>query len=638
VEWDETARRHRIGHALHPVIESLEHRLLFAFAVGERVQTIGETYCRSEPTVSASYHGPGPIPVGQFGTVKERGADSDGFEWYRVDWDNFSYPQADGWSAGGSPRFVSAASSVTALSNGVPVNNLSGAQGSQRMFSITVPSGASNLVIRLNGGSGDADLYVRRGQPPTTSTFDQRTMTQGNSDQISIASPVAGEYFIMVRGYTAFSNTSLTASYATAPAPVTPLSNGVPINNLSGAQGSQRMFSITVPTGASNLVIRLNGGSGDADLYVRRGQPPTTSTFDQRTMTQGNSDQISIASPVAGEYFIMVRGYLAYSGVTLTASFSTTPLNITARADTLLLNLIDQLAPSYYRSTWAITLEQFKAWITCIAHAEGGPGAYVAHSQGAPGWIDSNGNNRGDRFSHIGNASFRFSTGLGPFQLDNGGGGGGQNWTRMTTIDKLTPSVSVKSALEWHYNRFTAAGTRLIDFANSSVWFAVKTTAGSTKPANHWKAVTDTAWETHSVGAVPLNWAETRVKLAANATGPGFNYNNNVRDLGLRTWAINGSQNIRTKAGTLVQVTGQHQTWLITARNWSGTALFDYYYTRAGTIEVWVMANPSSSTHAYRYAFIREHARTQLPEHISADGGSAGVVLAAAALSPTTAG
>ena len=165
---------------------------------------------------------------------------------------------------------------------------------------------------------------------------------------------------------------------------------------------------------------------------------------------------------------------------------------ISGRADTLLLNLIDQLAPSYYRSTWNITLEQFKAWVTTIAHAEGGPGAYVAHSQGAPGWIDANGNNRGDRFAHIGNASFRFSTGLGPFQLDNGGGGGGQNWTRMKTIDKLNPARSAESTLAWHFNRFTAAGTRLIDFANNSVWFAVKTTAGTTKPANHWAAVTGT--------------------------------------------------------------------------------------------------------------------------------------------------
>ena len=305
---------------------------------------------------------------------------------------------------------------------------------------------------------------------------------------------------------------------------------------------------------------------------------------------------------------------------------------ISGRAGTMVLDLLDQLAPQYYRPTWNITLEQFKAWVATIAHAEGGPGHYVAHSQGAPGWIADNGNIRGDRFAHIANSAFRFSTGLGPFQLDNGGGGGGQNWTRLKTIDKLNPNVSVESTLAWHFNRFTNAGTTLANFSASSVWFAVKSSEGSPKPGNHWSAVTGTSWDTHGTQAVPLNWTATRNTLAARATGPGLNYENNVRDLGMRAWNISGSQNIRTLNNTLVNIVGNHQTWLITARNWSGTALFDYYYTHTGSVEAWVLADPNAAN-PFRLAFFREHTRTQHPEHVNSDG-TAGKVLTTAALNP----
>ena len=99
------------------------------------------------------------------------------------------------------------------------------------------------------------------------------------------------------------------------------LQNGVPVTGLSGASGSETRYTFNVPSGARNLVIRISGGSGDADLYVRRNAPPTTSSYDCRPYRAGNSEACTASTALGGTYHIMVRGYRAYSGVTLTASY-----------------------------------------------------------------------------------------------------------------------------------------------------------------------------------------------------------------------------------------------------------------------------------------------------------------------------
>ena len=117
------------------------------------------------------------------------------------------------------------------------------------------------------------------------------------------------------------------APTSTKTAPVA-LTNGSPVRNLSGSRASQRYDSITVPSGAKDLKISISGGTGDADLYVRFGSRPTTSSYDCRPYRSGNNESCTASTPRAGTYDIMIRGYTAYSGVTLSASYTggtTTP-------------------------------------------------------------------------------------------------------------------------------------------------------------------------------------------------------------------------------------------------------------------------------------------------------------------------
>jgi len=130
------------------------------------------------------------------------------------------------------------------------------------------------------------------------------------------------------------------------------------------------------------------------------------------------------------------------------------PAAIAACIDAELLDLIDQNASSYFNPAWNLNINQFKAWIATIAWAEGGHGGYGAHSGGTVGT---------DMFYHIVypnvvGGPFKFSTGVGPFQLDRGQPP--ENWQNLPTIDKLTPSLSVQSVLRWH-NVYRGAGSTL---------------------------------------------------------------------------------------------------------------------------------------------------------------------------------
>ena len=110
-------------------------------------------------------------------------------------------------------------------------------------------------------------------------------------------------------------------SSGTTPPPATQLQNGVAVSGLSGASGSERIWTITVPAGATNLQINTSGGTGDADLYVRFGSAPTTAAYDCGPVTSNNSESCSFASPAAGTWYVMVQGYTAYSGATLVATY-----------------------------------------------------------------------------------------------------------------------------------------------------------------------------------------------------------------------------------------------------------------------------------------------------------------------------
>ncbi|MBB3762617.1 S8 family peptidase [Xanthomonas arboricola] len=98
------------------------------------------------------------------------------------------------------------------------------------------------------------------------------------------------------------------------------LTNGTPVTGLGAATGAELNYTIAVPAGSGTLTVAISGGSGDADLYVRAGSAPTDTTYTCRPYRSGNAETCSISAP-SGTYYVRLKAYSTFSGVTLRASY-----------------------------------------------------------------------------------------------------------------------------------------------------------------------------------------------------------------------------------------------------------------------------------------------------------------------------
>ena len=143
------------------------------------------------------------------------------------------------------------------LLNDISKTNLSGAQGEETHYFMQVPVDANSLSFTLSGGTGDADLYVRYGSAPTQSIWDCRPYKNGNSETCTISNIQPGTYYVMLRGYTAYSGTSITGSYTigTVGESFENINDvNIPDNNSSGI--------------ASSLPVTRQGASGNISVEV----------------------------------------------------------------------------------------------------------------------------------------------------------------------------------------------------------------------------------------------------------------------------------------------------------------------------------------------------------------------------------
>lgn len=203
------------------------------------------------------------------------------------------------------------------LTKGVTVTGLSASTGNEIVYTMSVPSGASNLTFTMSGGTGDADMYVKFGSTPTDSSYDCRPYKSGNNETCTFATPSAGTYYVRLKAYSTFSGVSLVGDYSTGGG--------------GGGGGSTTTVNLpTVSTGnwsstytlavaaGKTATISISGGTGDADLYVRAGSTPTTSSYTCRPYKTGNNETCTLTPTSNTTYYIRVRAYSTYSGVTLT--------------------------------------------------------------------------------------------------------------------------------------------------------------------------------------------------------------------------------------------------------------------------------------------------------------------------------
>jgi hypothetical protein len=211
---------------------------------------------------------------------------------------------------------------TTPLSNGVPVSGISGSTGNQKFYSLAVPSGATSVTFTTSGGSGDVDLYVRLGSQPTTSSYNCKSEGSTNAETCTITNPGSGTWYVLLNAWSSYSGVTLTGTYQTGGGGGNVLQDGVAKTGLSGATGTNTFYTMTVPAGRTSLSFQISGGTGDADMYVRFGSAPTTSTYNCRPYLNGNNETCNFTNPSAGTWHVMLRGYSSYSGVSLVGNYA----------------------------------------------------------------------------------------------------------------------------------------------------------------------------------------------------------------------------------------------------------------------------------------------------------------------------
>ncbi len=223
----------------------------------------------------------------------------------------------------------------TVLEPGNAVNGINGNQNQELLYQVEVAPGTTNLTVTLKGGFGDADLYMRYNNAVTVNSFDCRSWNFYNNETCTFNNPEAGTYNIMVRGYSNFMGATLLAQVEGGgsvdpidpvdpvdPAPtVTELQKDEAVTDLSLDSGNAEYFSIAVPANAENLSISIEGGTGDAELFVKYGELPTQTEFDCQPNLEGNAESCVFEAPIEGTYNIMLYAYSSYADVTLVATY-----------------------------------------------------------------------------------------------------------------------------------------------------------------------------------------------------------------------------------------------------------------------------------------------------------------------------
>ncbi len=93
-------------------------------------------------------------------------------------------------------------------------------------------------------------------------------------------------------------------------------------SNQSASKNTWIHNTLVVPTGCTGtLTANSSGGTGNANLYVRQGAQPTTSTYACRPFLSGNNESCTINNATAGTWYISLRAATTFSGVTLTANW-----------------------------------------------------------------------------------------------------------------------------------------------------------------------------------------------------------------------------------------------------------------------------------------------------------------------------
>jgi hypothetical protein len=209
---------------------------------------------------------------------------------------------------------------TTALVSGVPIT-ISASKNYTGYAKIDMPANTKVLQVTLRGSTGEPDLYVY-----DPDGYGEASIRDYANETLTFANPKAGKWIIQIPALTTYSDVVLEAKGFMPPT----LSPNATVTGMSGVIGSESLYRITLPSGATAFNVTTTGGTGDVDIFLRRDQPAlcqldgvTTDCFaDAWSMKDGNEENIKISNPVAADYYLDLSAFVEYSGVTLTTALT----------------------------------------------------------------------------------------------------------------------------------------------------------------------------------------------------------------------------------------------------------------------------------------------------------------------------
>jgi hypothetical protein len=177
--------------------------------------------------------------------------------------------------------------------------------------------------VTNSAGTGIAGVVVSNGSASaTTSSTGAYTLTGLANGSYTLTPSLSGYTFSPTSRSVTVNGANVTGQTFTGTATSTggTIVHNVNLPSVSSGNWSS-IYTVAIPSGTTRLVVDISGGTGDADLYVRAGSAPTTSSYACRPYLDGNTETCTINNPTAGStYYIGVRAYSSYSGVNMKAT------------------------------------------------------------------------------------------------------------------------------------------------------------------------------------------------------------------------------------------------------------------------------------------------------------------------------
>ncbi len=215
----------------------------------------------------------------------------------------------------------------TPLPEALQLTQLEGAADQLQLFSFELPGTGADLVVELEGMSGDADLVLYDGAFAIP-TLIQCTSSQREGTE-SCATPLAhaGQYLIGVYGFTDFTDANLRVTYNPDVIENNTLTEGISLRKSKSLD-----LKLEVPHDTTNLRINLTGGIGDADLYVT-GVPAAGGTpYDCQSYELNNEEECSLQTVPAGTYHITITSFVDVQDMALAVAYDEPEAPVTAGA------------------------------------------------------------------------------------------------------------------------------------------------------------------------------------------------------------------------------------------------------------------------------------------------------------------